>query len=80
MDKSKFLGATGYKLRMRYLKWWLMLFVNSPDKPDEWREIGEYGPFDNEPVGEKTELGLAIANLKAQGLVDIERELGSRGK
>lgn len=78
MTKDELRGATGYKLRMRYNKWWLYLFKDMGG--DVWKNVGEFGPFDNMPHDKHTALNNAISDFKALGLIHIEKELGDRGK
>lgn len=63
MTKEELNGATGYKLRLIYGKWYLRLFN------DAGENVGEYGPMPWSLTPE------AIADAKRLGLVDIEREL-----
>lgn len=66
-------NAFGYKLRMRYGKWWLYI-----TNKDNTKNLGEIGPYDNKPVKDNTELNAATAELEAAGLVNIEKHLGDR--
>jgi hypothetical protein len=67
-DAGVELGATAYKVRMIYNKWWLRLF-NMAGK-----NVGDYGPLVHAEVED------AVAKAKRAGLADIERDMGSRGR
>ena len=60
--------ATGFKLRRIGGHWWLRLFNKTG------KNVGDHGPL------AWAEVAGAQDELKAKGLLDIERDLGSRGK
>jgi hypothetical protein len=61
-------SAIGFKLRMIYGHWWLRLF-NAAGK-----NVGDIGPL------AWAETAPAVEQAKRDGLADLERDLGSRGK
>lgn len=61
-------GAVGYKLRMIFGKWWLCLFNESG------KNLGDYGPMVWAEVPEGTAL------IESKGLVNLEKNLGDRGR
>lgn len=69
MTKSELNGATGFRLRRQPGGSWFLKLFN-----DAGKNVGDYGPLE---WAETTE---AIADVKRLGVVDIERDLGSRGK
>lgn len=72
MTKDELQGANGYKVRLIYGNWWLILFRSLGH--DKWKNICQFGPLCWAEVKE------AEKEVQSFGLYDIERELGSRGK
>jgi hypothetical protein len=61
-------NATGYKIRMRFGKWWFYLFNK------DGKNLYEYGPV------KFAEIEKEQAMFKELGLSWIEKELGDKGK
>ena len=68
MTKDDLNGAVGFRVRMIYRQWYLRLF------DADNKSVGDYGPM---PWGET---GRVTAEVKALGLIDLERDLGDRGR
>ena len=68
LEDASALGATAFKLRMVYGKWWLRLFNKAG------KNVGDYGPL------AYAETDGAMSKAKRLGLIEIERDLGSKGR